>query len=225
MLKKINIKYIIIVLFSFFVFHEPVLIFTSNILSMFRTNNIIKMQEKSYKRELDRLKLSISQYKIAEQNMMLAGDSSLILGKISLRNIYNFYDYLVINTKYTVKNGDEVINEEGLVGFIISHSKHLAKVRLLTGKHKLSIKINNSYGLLEKYNPKTKCFLVTNLKNIETIKEGDIVETSGLSKESAHLYVGKVYKINNLTNSLFVKSDVDFDNLNYLFVRGKRWFI
>ena len=217
-----NIRYIIIILFSFFVFHESILVFSSNVLTMFRFDNRLLLEESAYKKEIDRLKLSISDYKKAQQNMILAGDSSLIISKISLRNIYNFYDYLVVSTSSTVSNGDEVINEDGLVGFVISHSKHLAKVRLLTGKHKLSIKINTSYGLLEKYNPKTKCFLVSNVKNIESIKIGDTVETSGLSKESPHLYVGKVYKVNNINNSVLVKSDVNFDNLNYLYVRGKR---
>jgi len=222
MFKKNNIKYIFITIFCFFVFHSPILVFISNVTTIFRFDNRLIMQQKVYKREIDRLKRSISEYNLAQRNMALAGDSSLILSKISIRNMYDFYDYLIVSTPYTVKNNDEVINEDGLVGFVVSHSKNIAKVKLLTGKNKLSIKINTSYGLLEKYNPKTKLFIVNNLKNIESIKVGDTVETSGLSDESPHLYVGKVYKVNPLNNSLFVKSDVDFDNLNYLFIRGKR---
>ena len=94
---------------------------------------------------------------------------------------------------------------------------------MITGSKSLSVKINNSYGLLHSYNPKNHTFFVSNIRNIDEIKKGDTVETSGLSNESAGLYIGKVDKvIKEVEPKVIVKSDVNFNNLNYLYVRSKR---
>ena len=222
-LKKI--KYMVCFLLLFIIFYEPMIIFYANVTTLFRENNKTILKEKTLKREINYLKKQIKEYELAQNNIQIAGDSSLILSKISLRNIYNFYDYLVISTSSTVKNKDEVINENGLVGFIYSHSKNTAKVKLLTGNNKISVKINDSYGLLGNYNSRTKLFMVKTIKNVENIKEGDIVVTSGLASESENLYIGKVKKVNKkgIEPIIYVKSDVDFNNLNYLFVRHKSW--
>ena len=52
------------------------------------------------------------------------------------------------------------------------------------------------------------------------IKKGDIVTTSGLSDIPEGIYVGKVERINKkgIKQVVYVKSLVDFDNLNYLYV-------
>lgn len=204
---------------------EPLLIFSANILTLFRKDNRLTLQEVVYKKEIDDLKQNINYYNEAHKNLEITGDNSLILAKIAVRNIGNFYDYLIIKTPSTLKKGDEVINENGLIGFVESYSKSLAKVKMITGHKSLSVKVSNSYGLLNSYNPKNHTFLVKNIMNIDEIKAGDTVETSGLSYESKGLYIGKVEKvIKDAPPKIIVKSDVDFTNLNYLYVKSKRWF-
>ena len=56
--------------------------------------------------------------------------------------------------------------------------------------------------------------------NYNQIKKGDIVTTSGLSDIPEGIYIGKVEKITKkgIKQVVYVKSQVDFDNLNYLYV-------
>lgn len=221
-----NIKYFIIIVFGLIIFSEPILIFSANVLTLFREDNRFYMQERIYKQEIDNIKQNIKYYNEAHKKLDITEDNSLILTKIAVRNIGAFYDYLIIKTPSTLKKGDEVINEDGLIGFIESTSKNLAKVKMITGHKNLSVKINNSYGLLGSYNSKNHTFIVSNIRNIDEIKKGDTVETSGLSNESAGLYIGKVDKvIKEVEPKVIVKNDVNFNNLNYLYVRSKRWSI
>ena len=219
MIKKIPEIWIIILIVCFVIFHEPIVILFSNINLLFKTDNRIALIEKGYEDRLNNLKKEISDYE-SNSNLEISKDKSLVLSKLSLRDIYDFYDYLIINTSTKVNVGDAVINEKGLVGIIESNDLKSAKVSLITGQNKISVKVNNSYGLLGNYDKRNKVFLISNINNYEKINIGDTVTTSGLSNLPDNIYIGKVseIKMKGIEQLVYVKPDVNFDNLNYLYV-------
>ena len=211
--------WVIILIISFVIFHEPIIILFSNINTIFKEDNRVLLIEKGYEERLNNLKREISDYE-SNSNLEISKDKSLILSKLSFRDIYDFYDYLIINTSTKVSVGDAVINEKGLVGIIESNDLKSAKVSLITGKNKISVRVNNSYGLLGNYNKKDKVFIINNINNYEKINIGDVVTTSGLSNLPDNIYIGKVSKIKmkGIEQLVYVKSDINFDKLNYLYV-------
>ena len=217
--KIFNGFYIVLIVFLFIIFHSSIINLIANINTLFNNDNRYIMLEKTYNDRIDNLKREISEYE-KQTNLSISKDESLILSKVALRNIYDFYDYLIINTSRVVEPKKAVINENGLVGIVKSNEKTNAKVSLITGENKISVKVNQSYGLLGEYNKHTKLFKINNINNYNMIKKGDIVTTSGLSDIPEGIYVGKVEKINKkgIKQVVYVKSQVDFDNLNYLYV-------
>ena len=217
--KDKKIINIILLVFLFIMFHSNIINLIANINSIFNKNNKYELLKESYESRIDNLNREIAEYE-SNNNLEISKDKSLILSKVALRDIYNFYNYLIISTSYKTTVGNAVINENGLVGIIDDSSNKEARVSLITGKNKISVKVNNSYGLLGLYNKKSKLFKVNNITNYETINVGDIVTTSGLSDIPSDIYVGKVVKIENrgIEQEVYVKSDVNFDRLNYLYV-------
>ena len=211
--------YLILTIFVFLLFHSNMVYFVSNINSLLNKDNKYELLKKAYDERIENLNKEISEYEKIS-NLEITKDKSLVLSKVALRDIYHFFDYLIISTSYKVEKGDVVINENGLIGIIDSSSIKEARVNLLTGNNKISVKVNNSYGLLGLYNKRTKLFKITNITNYETINEGDIVKTSGLSDIPEGIYVGKVVKIDRkgIEQEIYVKSDIDFENINYLYV-------
>ena len=211
--------YIILIIFLFIIFHSPIINLIANINTLLNHDNRYTMLEKIYNERIDLLKKEISEYE-KQTSLPISKDNGVILSKVALRNIYDFYDYLIINTTSIVEPKKAVINEDGLIGIIKSNEKTNAKVSLITGENKISVKVNNSFGLLGAYNKKTKLFKINNINNYEKINIGDVVTTSGLSDIPEGIYIGKVEKINKkgIKQIVYVKSLVDFDNLNYLYV-------
>lgn len=217
--KEKRVIYIVFTVFLFVMFHSNIINLIANINIIFNKNNKYELLKSSYETRVNNLNKEISEYE-SISNLDITKDKSLILSKVALRDIYKFYDYLIISTSFKTNVGDAVINEKGLIGTIDETSDKEARVSLLTGKNKVSVKVNNSFGLLGLYNKKTKYFKVNNITNYEEINIGDIVTTSGLSDIPKDIYIGKVVKINKkgIEQEVYVKSDIDFDNLNYLYV-------
>ena len=214
-----KIIYILLFALMFLLFHSNIVYLVANINSLLNKNNKYELLKSSYETRIDNLNREISEYEKVS-NLELSKDKSLILSKVALRDIYDFYDYLIISTSYKVNKGDAVISEKGLVGIVDDSSIKEARVKLLTGNNKISVKVNNSYGLLGLYNKRTKLFKISNITNYENINNGDIVKTSGLSNIPENIYIGKVVKINKkgIEQEIYVKSDIDFEYLNYLYV-------
>ena len=67
-----------------------------------------------------------------------------ILAKVMLRDIYGFYDELVLNvgTNVGVEVNDAVLNYNGLVGIVTKVEKNKCNVKLLTNDFNISVRIN-----------------------------------------------------------------------------------
>ena len=142
-----------------------------------------------------------------------------ILAKVIIRNLYNFYDELVINVGTTdgVINKSAVINEEGLIGIVTSIDKHRSNVKLLSANYNISVRIGDVYGNFNNG-------IVSMLDKYSDIKVGDIVYTSGLDEVPSDIYVGKVIEVNNDNEDLGKIAKVEIvnnRNLNYVYIVGK----
>lgn len=221
--RRQTIIIIITSVLAFILLHNVILIALANITSIFRENNLNKLEVESYKQKIEYLEKEILEYQNAHNNLSIYKGSSFILAKIALRNIYQFYDTITITTETRVNPSSPVINEDGLVGFISETDGNNSKVLLLTNNNKLSVKVCNSYGLLNKYIKKENIFLLSNINNYQDISNDCLVTTSGLQEVQNNLKIGKVIKVETkgIEKLVYVKPFVNFDKLNYLYVIEK----
>ena len=124
-----------------------------------------------------------------------------VLGKITVKDLYNSDSYFIKTDKYY--NDLPVINEDGLIGII--NNNYLDTTNNLN----LSIKINDTYGILD--------------KGIIKIPKGnyninDLIYTSGLTKIPGNLVIGKVKEIKDNDNDLTNTIEVNFIDINNTYV-------
>lgn len=111
-----------------------------------------------------------------------------------------------------------VMSNNGLIGRVIEVNLSSSKIELLTSGNensnhfpvKVSSKEGDAYGLLRTFDEKTQTLIVTQLTGNTKIKEGDVVQTSGLGGNSpADLQIGTVVKVEpdsfGLDRQVFVK--------------------
>lgn len=187
------------------------------------SNNITNSKINYLEKENDKLKKSID---------LKNTTPNTIIASVYNHNLLYWYNRLEIDkgTKSGIKINDPVINSEGLIGFISKTSNNVSEVVLLTNvnnSYKVSVLIKNgdNYipGMLSKYDNKTKLFKITNVTSKDKIEKSSSVVLSGYDKESyKDIYIGKVVKEKNsnygLTKTIYVKSDVDFDNIMFVAV-------
>jgi len=214
---------IILILFSFILLYNPFMIAFANITTIFRKDNSIELKDTVYQQKINNLEETIAEYERALESLKIYDNSTFVLSKVGIRNIYDFYDFLIISTDTKVNNGAAVVNENGLIGLIKESNKNTAKVELITGDISLSVQINGSYGILNGYDKDTGLFLVHNINNYKDVNVGDEVLTSGFQKIDKNILVGYVSKVENdgIENLLYIKPSVDFNNINYLMVINK----
>lgn len=205
---------------NIFIFFLLCLIIKNNYYKIIDNNRYnykyIKEEELNYyKKEYNEL---LNSYKINENNI------NYTYSKVILHDIYNFYNEVVIakGTDVGIKKGDLVLNDLGVIGTIKKVNKNSSIVSLLYSDNKISIKVNDSYGVLEGENNK---LIVSNIINNDDIKIGDIIYTSGLSNTHENFIIGNVknisYSKDELEIFLEVNPIVDFNNINYVVVVGE----
>ncbi len=147
------------------------------------------------------------------------------LSEVTIRNPYSFFDTLIINEgkKSNIKNGYPVVSENGLIGVISEVNSNSSKVDLITNAtNEISVIVHGSYGILSGYSKKDNNLIIKNITNYDNIEIGDLVYTSGLGKLPLGILIGKVEKIVydrfKIEQSIYVKSKVDLNNINYVAV-------
>ena len=142
--------------------------------------------------------------------------------KILFNDIYDYIDEITIY--YGNNDGLDtkmaVLNEYGLIGYINNVDKHTSKVKLLKSKDiNISVRINNSYGILNYSNNR---FIVNGISISDEIKENDIVYTSGLGFIPEFIPVGVVQSIetNGIEFKIYIKPYVNFNNINFVVILG-----
>ncbi len=122
--------------------------------------------------------------------------------------------------------GMAIVNKDGVVGQIATLNQNNAQVSLLTNpEFKIYVQQSISKSKMLAQGGGNNSVIVHYLAKNDTIKAGDILETTGLDDiYPAHLPVVKVRKIfyeNNGFNSALCEPVVDFNHLQYLLVLKK----
>ena len=192
-----------------------VVIFLSVIISYLLSNLFVyfKYDDKEY---IDDKLLEIENIelknKYEELSKFVNGDIknfNYVIGKVKYRDLYSFYEKVVINVS-DVDMGDAVVNSEGLIGVVTDINDNNVSVRLLTSKYNVSVSVGECYGNLSN----GKVDMIEKECNVSV---GDNIYTSGLNDIVKGIYVGEVSNIieDELGLILGVKL-IDNRNLNYV---------
>lgn len=193
--------------------------------------NQIKEYEK-YKIENEELKKQLDDMKELLNIDETIAEYSYLNANVISRNIDYWNDTIIINKGEHdgIESGMPVVVGMNLVGKVISTSTFNSTVRLLTTTNivdKISVKINNNgnyvYGILNGYNKETDTYIIEGISQNVEIGNDSIVTTTGMGDiYPSGIVIGNVTGITtdtfDLSKILEVKSNVDFDNVNYLTV-------
>lgn len=195
------------------------ILFISNISYFIMPNNIdINSIIDDYTKHLE------SEYNelLKINNIDYNANLNVSISKILYRDIYDYHNYITIykGSNAGIKENMVVINDLGLVGVITDVSENNSKVQLITSNESnISVKINESYGILKVSNG---TLIVSDLSNYDNISVGDKIYTSGIGNLIGDIYIGEVSAINlnntNIEKIISVTPAVDFDNLKYIAV-------
>ncbi len=140
--------------------------------------------------------------------------------KVLYQDIYSLKNGITIykGKENKIQEKNLVINEQGLVGIISKVNKNSSEVDLLLNENlNLSVKINDSYGIL-KY--KNKELIVEGMNNKSELKENDFVYTSDLSIYPENVLIGVVAEIEydhyEIEKRIKVTPAVDFEKIKYV---------
>lgn len=207
------------------------------------TKNLLKKYNKLKEKE-EQIKLNEAKIEELEKEIMdlkstlelksTLSENSSTNATVINRNVGYWYETLTIDkgVKDGIENNTPVIVNAGLVGVVTKVSEHSSTVKLLTGlnDNKISVKIkvgdNYIFGLLSGYNEKNKTFTIEGISENVVIDNDSIVMTTGLgSNFPAGIYIGKVVNVTtdnfDLIKIVEIKSDVNFDDINYVTVLKK----
>ncbi|MGM0156214.1 rod shape-determining protein MreC [Enterococcus sp. AZ191] len=158
----------------------------------------IALKNKNYQKEIEALKKEL------ELNQTLASYEKVTANVIT-RSPDTWQDMLIVDkgSKDGIEVDMAVMSQKGLIGRVIEVNNASSKIELLTSSNESSnhfpVRVSSSsgeaFGLLKNYDEKTQALVVTQLTGDTNIKEGDVVQTSGLGGNSpADLPIGTVVK-------------------------------
>ncbi len=146
-------------------------------------------------------------------------DASYLNSYIIYKDIYNYINEITIRggldydlDKYPV------VYDNTLVGVISKVADTSSIVKLITNKDsKISVKVNDSIGVLESKDNK---LVVSNISNYSNINIGDNIYTSGLGNLAENIYIGTVKDIQldhkNIEKIITVDYKLDIKKINYV---------
>lgn len=129
-----------------------------------------------------------------------------------------------------IKKEMAVVTKNGLVGKISKVSYTSSEIKLITSddlNYKVSVGITtdsgDTYAVLNGYDKKEKLLKVEGVDKTISLKENDIVKTSGLGgKEPRGIYIGVVKKESkdkyNLSKTIYIQTLQDFNSIHYVTV-------
>lgn len=203
-----------------------------NPLKLIRNENM----ENKYQAEIDNLKNEINTLKESLNLNTILSDYEIINSTVINRNLGYFYDTLTLDKGENdgIKENRAVITNDGLIGKTIKVSKSTSTVKLLTSSTNKSmvsvgIKTNNNYvyGILVSYNEKENYYTIQGITEVENIKIGDSVVTSGMSDVfPSGLLIGEVLEITkdnfDLEAIIKVKPSINVNNIDYVKVLERK---
>ena len=193
--------------------------------------NQVKENEK-YKVENEELKKQLSDMKELLNINDTIAEYTYLNANVINRNLDYWNDTITINKGEHdgITKDMPVVIGTNLIGKVISTTTFNSTVRLITATDvvdKISVKIKNGddyiYGILNGYNKESDTYTIEGISQNAKIENGSIVTTTGMGDIfPAGIVIGKITGINtdtfDLSNVLEMKSDVNFDNINYVTV-------
>lgn len=156
-------------------------------------------------------------------NIDVIYNNEFINSYIIYKDIYDYMDVITIRGGLDKDfSNNPVIYDNTLVGIISKVNDNSSIVKLITNKDsKISVKINDSIGVLEYINGKLQ---VNNISNYNDISIGDQIYTSGLGNIHENIYVGTVKNITSknydIEKSVEVDYKLDIKNIDFITVLG-----
>ena len=158
----------------------------------------VALKNKNYQKEIEALKKEL------ELNQTLASYEKVTANVIT-RSPDTWQDMLIVDkgSKDGIEVDMAVMSQKGLIGRVIEVNNASSKIEMLTSSNessnhfpvRVSYSSGEAFGLLKNYDEKTQALVVTQLTGDTNIKEGDVVQTSGLGGNSpANLPIGTVVK-------------------------------
>lgn len=210
-MRKINLINIalVLILISFFIYNN------------YEDKNNLKKYEKALVGNFNNInnKILIEENKNLKELLNLKTTN---LEAILVRGYFvDLYDEFVITKgkKGGLKNGYAVVNDKRLIGFVRNVNDNFANVELIENlDKKVSVKVGDSYGLLEMKNNK----LIISGISANYLKINEKVYTSGLTTIPGNLYIGKIKKIAEndeiFKTVAYVDISDDYQEYKYLMV-------
>lgn len=191
-----------------------------------------KIKKDSYKAQIEELNKEIDELKSLLDLNSTISDYTPINATVINRNVGYWYNTITIDkgSHDGIEEGYAVIVNDGLIGRVVAVSEFTSSVRLLTSdevKNKISVKINiegkSIYGLLSSYESKNNIYIIEGISDIEELKEGSYVTTTGLSELfPSGILIGTIKSVTydnyQLTKVVEVIPSVNFDDINYVSV-------
>jgi len=218
-MKKLGFYIIIFILVI--LLRENISFFYGNVLGVFKLDN--NYYETIINLKNDKIKYLEKEYKTLNEfskNIKLL-DYNYLVSKIQYKESFNKDIFKIQYGKdENVLNGYGVINEYGLVGKINKVNEKTSELVTIRKLKDVSVLVNDSYGKMNYF--KDNIFFIDDISNYDKVYINDKVYTSGYGSIKEKLYIGKVIKIENydITKKVFLESDVDFNNLNYVLIVG-----
>jgi len=219
-MKKIGI-YVIIFIFVILL-RDNICFFYGNVLGVFKLDNnyyegVIKLKDEKIKY----LEKEYKEYDNFSKDIKLL-DYNYKVSKIIFKKSYDTNKYKIQYGKDDyLSNGLGIINEDGLVGKITTINNKTSEFTTLKELNDVGVVINDIPGKLN-YDYDKASFIVSDISNYDKVYVNDEVYTSGYGTIKEKLYIGKVVRIENdsISKKVYVKSNVDFNNLNYVLIVG-----
>ncbi|MEY8445819.1 rod shape-determining protein MreC [Enterococcus ratti] len=160
--------------------------------------NELALKNKNSQKEIEALKKELN------LNQTLSNYKKVTANVIT-RSPDTWQDMLIVDkgTREGIEVNMAVMAQKGLIGRVVEVNAASSKIELLTSSNESSnhfpVRISSSsgeaFGLLKNYDEKLHALVVTQLTGDTNIKEGDVVQTSGLGGNSpADLPIGTVIK-------------------------------
>lgn len=219
-MKKIGIYLIICIIII--LFRENICFFYGNILGVFKLDN--KYYDAIIKIKDEKINYLEKEYKELNEfsNKLYLINYNYKVSKIIYKTSYKSEEYIIqYGNDSLIKDGYAVMNEYGLIGKITKVDKITSVFKTIREINDISVKINDNYGKMN-YDYDSGYFIIDDISNYDKVYVNDEVYTSGYGTIKENIYIGKVVKIENETISkkIYVESNVDFDNLNYVLIVG-----
>ena len=219
-MKKIYIS--LFILLFVFLLRDNFAFFLGNIFGVFKLDNnyydgIIKLKDE----KIDYLEKEINNINDFSSKLDKISYNYKV-SKITYKETYNTNKYIIqYGNNDNIIKGLAVTNEYGLIGKVTKVNKNTSELTTLRDLKDVSVVVNTSYGKLN-YDYEKDIFVISDISNYDTVHVNDVVYTSGYGIIKEKLYIGKVTSIElkDFKKEIFVKSSVDFNNLNYVLIVG-----